>query len=336
VTTPRWIGEREVGALSIHAAIDALRAGLEKEARAGAANLEKTHLRIEGGANVHAIGAAFPADWICGVKTWVHTPGGANPLEILWSSETGQLLAVIEAFALGQLRTAAIAGIATDLLAAPGAREMTLCGTGKQALAQVAAIAAVRPLESVRVFGRDRGRRDAMVGRIDAELGLSAKGYDAVDPAIEGSPIVTSITRASDPFIRADAIERGGHINAMGAITPERCEFEPELLARCACVAVDSLPQARSLASELRTFYSSDESWQSVKPLCELVDAGAVRPERADLTLFKSLGMGISDLALATEVYRRAIESGTGVSLPKPQPKPLVFGPPAQRKRAGV
>ncbi len=331
---PRWITEREVEALSIAEAIAALRSGLEKEATAGAANLEKTHLRVEGGANIHAIGAAFPGDGVCGVKTWVHTQGGANPLEILWSSETGQLLAVIEAFALGQLRTAAIAGIATDLLAVADAREMTLCGTGKQALAQVAAIAAVRTLDHVRVFGRDRDRRSAMIARIGSELGLSATGFDAVDPAVAGSPIVTLVTRASEPFIRADAIERGAHVNAMGAITPERCEFEPELLARCGAVAVDNLPQARRLASELRAFYVDDEAWQSVKPLSELVGASVTRPAGADLTLFKSLGMGISDLALATEIYRRAIESDTGVLLPTPHPKPLTFEPPAKLKRA--
>ncbi len=331
VSGPRWIGERDVEALSIADAIDALRGGLQQEATAGAVNLEKTHLRVEGGAGIHAIGAAFPGDGVCGVKTWVHTKGGANPVEILWSSETGQLLAVIEAFALGQLRTAAIAGIATDLLAAQDAREMTLCGTGKQALAQVAAICAVRPLEGVRVFGRDRDRRDAMVARIGDELGLSATGFGAVGPAIDASPIVTLVTRASKPFIRADAIARGAHVNAMGAITPERCEFDPELLARCAVVAVDNLPSAKRLASELRAFYSDDESFRSVTPLSELVASQGGRPAGADLTLFKSLGMGISDLALATEIYRRAVESGTGSPLPIPEPRPLVFGPAATR-----
>jgi alanine dehydrogenase len=326
VSGPRWIGERDVEALSIAEAIDALRGGLRREATAGAANLEKTHLRVEGGANIHAIGAAFPTDGICGVKTWVHTKGGANPVEILWDSDTGQLLAVIEAFALGQLRTAAIAGIATDLLAAKEACEMALCGTGKQALAQVAAIDAVRPLDRVRVFGRDRARRDAMVARIGDELGLSAKGFDAVGPAIDAAPIVTLVTRASEPFIGVDAIAAGAHVNAMGAITPERCEFEPGLLARCAVVAVDNLPSAQRLASELRAFYSDDESWGNVTPLSELVASKASRPAGADLTLFKSLGMGISDLALATEIYRRAVESGAGLELPQPEPRPLVFG----------
>jgi ornithine cyclodeaminase len=109
---------------------------------------------------------------VVGTKTWTHTEGGANPLLILFDAANGQLVAVIEAFALGQLRTAAISGLATRWLAAPDAAEMALVGAGKQALAQVAAVAAVRKLGRVRVASRNPENAAAFAKRA-AQLKLN-------------------------------------------------------------------------------------------------------------------------------------------------------------------
>ena len=338
MSAPIWITERDVEALSIAEAVAALRAGLEREAAGEAENLEKTHVRIGGGANMHAIGAAFRADALCGVKSWVHTKGGANPIELLWNAEDGRLLAVIEAFALGQLRTSAIAGIATDLLALPEADELALCGTGKQALAQVASVASVRSLSRVRVFGRDSERRSGMQSRIEKELGLRTEGFEDPGAAVANAPIITLITRATEPFLESGMVAAGAHINAMGAISPERGEFAPALLGRCGAIAVDSVGQARRLSSELRAFFGEDDdAWRAVAPLCELVATKRGRPAGADLTIFKSLGMGISDLALAHEVYERVRGRGEALELPTPRPAPLRFeaGSVSAPKHAG-
>ncbi len=325
---PIWISERDVEKLSMAEAAEALRKGLRREAESEAVNLEKTHVGVGGGANMHAIGAAFPTDALCGIKAWVHTKGGANPIELLWDSQDGHLLAVIEAFALGQLRTSAIAGIATDVLALPEADELAICGAGKQALAQVATVASVRRLSRVRVFGRDVERREKMCGRIEAELGLRAEGFGEVDKAVADAPIITTITRAAEPFLESGMVSQGCHINAMGAISRERGEFAAEILNRCSTITADNIPQARALASEFRTFFGDDdEAWQSVVPLCQLVDRSDARPSTADVTLFKSLGMGISDLSLAREVYDRAKASGSATELPIPKPAPLRFRP---------
>ena len=325
---PIWVSERDVEQLSMAEAADALRRGLRREAESEAINLEKTHVGVGGGANMHAIGAAFPADALCGIKAWVHTKGGANPIELLWDTEDGHLLAVIEAFALGQLRTSAIAGIATDLLARPEADELAICGSGKQALAQVAAVASVRRLSRVRVFGRDPERREKMCGRIEAELGLRVEGFADVERAVADAPIITTVTRAAEPFLESAMISQGCHINAMGAISRERGEFSAEILSRCATIAADSVPQARVLASEFRAFFGDDdEAWQAVVPLCKLVEKSEPRGTSVDVTLFKSLGMGISDLSLAREVYERARASGSSIELPTPQPAPLRFQP---------
>jgi ornithine cyclodeaminase len=327
VTAPLWLREADVRGLGVRRAVEALRSALLREAAGQAAPLEKTYVALPGGGTLHALGAVFSETGLCGVKAWAHTEGGATPLELVWDTRSGRLLAAIEAFALGQLRTSAIAGVATAVLAAPDADELALCGTGRQSVAQVAAVAAVRPLARVRVFGRDGARREAALARVRDELGLAAEGYDDVDKAVAGAPIVTLVTRAREPFLRAGALARGAHLNALGAITPERREFEPALLERCGAIAVDHVAQARQLSSELIAAFGDGPGWSRVRPLSEWVAACSGRPAGADLTLFKSLGTGIADLAIAEEVLRRARERGFGTPLPVPEPRPLRFAP---------
>ena len=96
-------------------------------------------------------------------KTWAHTAGGAEPVLAVWDAESGQLLAMIEAFALGQLRTASVSAVAIEAMAAPGAATLAIIGTGKQAFPQVAAALDRRAIEQVRVFSPTADHRDAFV-----------------------------------------------------------------------------------------------------------------------------------------------------------------------------
>src|SRR5215468_10623634 len=126
---PLWITEADVtDALSLPDAIKALEAGLVLEAAGTARNMEKTHQIWGGHHTLHAIGAVVEGAQMVGTKTWAHTAGGATPLVTLWNSETGKLEAVIEAFALGQMRTGGISGVATDRMAARDADELAIVG----------------------------------------------------------------------------------------------------------------------------------------------------------------------------------------------------------------
>lgn len=323
MTAPIWIGEKDL-ALDLSQAIGLLRKAMLRQAEGSARNMEKTHLGWDGG-SMHAIGAAFTDTALLGVKTWAHTPKGATPLEILWDAETGKLLAIIEAFAMGQLRTAGIAGLVTDMLAAEDADMLAICGTGKQALAQVAAVNLVRKLKLVRIHGRNAERREAFAKRVQSELGLKVEMFDDAAKAVADAPIITLVTRAKEPFLTADMPARGAHINAMGAITSERQEFTPDLLDRCAIVATDSIEQARALAAEFIAAWGADFKSSLLTTVSELVAHNTKRPRSADLTLFKSLGTGTADLALAEELYRLARERGLGRELPTPAPAPLSF-----------
>jgi ornithine cyclodeaminase len=317
---PLWITEADVVAMmDMREAIDALEKGLLVESRGEARNMVKTHVEWDS-STLHAIGAVFPEEGFAGTKTWAHTPGGATPLLILYDSASGALKAVIEAFALGQMRTGGASGVATRRLAREDAGEFAIIGTGKQALTQVAAVLAVRPIRRVRIFGRDAQRREHFAKRVEAELGVEAVAAGSIAEALKDAPIITVATRASEPIVTSEMCARGAHINAIGAIVPSRAEIAQDVLARCTRVAADSIPQARKLSREMIEFYGADPAgWGAVQSLAQVVSTGPRRLPSDDLTLFKSLGMGISDLSLGIELYRRAVAAGTGREIPHPQ-----------------
>lgn len=322
MTQPLWITEADVVSLmDIGEAIHALEQGLRLEASGTAQNMVKTHAVWGDGHTLHAIGATFADAGFVGTKTWAHTEGGATPLLILFDSHDGSLKAIIEAFALGQMRTGGIAGVATRWLARADADEMAIIGTGKQALTQIAAVAAVRPLKRVRVFSPNAENRASFIKKLQSEgFDFAVTDAASVAQAVTGAHIITLVTRATKAFLGAGLVDRGAHINAVGAIVPSRVEFEQDIFPRCHRIAVDSLPQVQKLSREFMDHFGSDPSrWEQVARLSTLVAGHEARSADADLTLFKAMGMGISDLSLGTELYRRALAQDVGRGFAHPQ-----------------
>lgn len=314
---PLWVGEREVAALlSLEDAIDVLADAYRLQARGAAASMRRAHLR-EGDAILHAVGGVLAGERVTGTKTWTYTPGGASPLVILFSLDDGRLLGVIEAFALGQMRTAATSGLGTRVLARPDAATLALLGTGKQALEQARAVACVRPIERVRLFGRDAGRRAAMAERLREALDAEVSEHGEVAEAVAGADVVTAITRAAEPFVSGAMLAPGMHLNAVGSIVPSRRELDASAVGACTTVVADSVAQARDDSGELRAAADAGLlDWATVRGLDEVVahDAGALRAP-GDITLFKALGVGLSDVALGAEIVKRAVAAGAGSPL---------------------
>ena len=311
-----WITEAEVVQLmDLKEAIAALEVALREEARGEAQNMTKTLLQY-GKNNLHAIGAKLGS--LVGTKTWTHTQGGTCPLLLLWSAEDGSLAAVIEAFALGNLRTGGISGVAADWMAKKDARVMALAGTGKQALAQVGTMLAVRPIERLQVYSPRPESRGEFAKKVREEFALDAVACASAEEACKGAHIVTLVTRASQPFVTAGMLERGAHLNAVGAIAPDREEFAQDVFDRATRVAVDNLPGVQQLSREFMTRCAS-RGWDEVLPLSKLVAQGQRRGDSDDISLFKAMGMGISDLALGAELVQRARERGVGRAIPQPK-----------------
>lgn len=323
-----WITESEVVQLmDLKEAIAALEAALREEARGEAHNMTKTLLQY-GKNNLHAIGGKLGN--LVGTKTWTHTQGGTCPLLLLWSAEDGSLVAVVEAFALGNLRTGGISGVAAEWMARPDAKVMAIVGTGKQALAQIGAILAVRPIEQLRIHSPREDSRQAFAAKAREEFGIETEVSVSVSDACKGAQIVTLVTRAAQPFLTAAMLGKGAHLNAVGAIAPDREEFAQDVFARATLVAVDNLPGVQQLSREFMTQYGSS-GWDDVMPLSRLIASGRRRSGADDVSLFKAMGMGISDLALGVELVRRARERGVGRAILQPKKlKPRLAGAKAR------
>jgi ornithine cyclodeaminase len=301
-------------------AITALETGLQAEAQGDAQNMIKTHVEWGDGATLHAIGAVFQEAGYAGTKTWPHTRNGATPLLVLFDSKSGALKAIVEAFALGQMRTAAASGVATRWLASAEAHEFAIIGTGKQAITQVAAIMAVRQIRRIRVFSPNEERRNQFAVRIRNEFPVEVVDSPSVREAVQGASIITVITRATEPILSADMVDRGAHINSVGAIVPSRAEVSSDVLARSTQIVTDSIPQAQKLSRELIEFFGPPPAkWGAVRSLATVVASQFARTANDDLTLFKSLGVGVSDLALGIALYKRALTLGLGHKIPHPQ-----------------
>jgi len=334
-----WISESEVVSLiDMQQAMAALEKGLLAEARGEATNMVKTHVQWGDHHTLHALGAVFPKTGFVGTKTWSHTRGGAIPLLILYDSNNGALKAIIEAFALGQMRTAGASGVCTQWLSAADAEEFAIIGTGKQALPQVAAVLAVRSIRRIRVFSPNAEHRNQFAARLREAFDVDVVATGSVREAVQHAAIITLATRATEPFLSADMLETGAHINAVGAIVPSRAEISSDVIARCTRIVADSVAQAQSLSRELREFFGTDSAkWASVESLANVVAGRTERTPFDDVTLFKSLGMGISDLSLGIEIYQRAVERGRGSRFPHPQKVAWRFAKTeSEKNRAGA
>ncbi len=313
-----WVTEQDV--VSLVTLDDAIVALEQIASDPGAFNLPKALGGFDDGSSMHALGSSAPGLGFAGFKTWVHTKRGATAVYSLFDSQVGAVRAVIEAGALGQLRTSAMTGLGTRWMAAERVDDMGLIGTGFQALTQVAAVNAVRPLRRVRVFSPTPEKRQAFVALLRKRFSFQISEAASAAEAAANAPIVTIVTRARDPFFSADMLAHGAHLNAVGAILPTHAEFTQDVFDRVGSIAVDDLTNVQKVSREFVDRFAGERGWQAVRSIGEIIRSGRpARPEGGDVSLFKSVGMGLSDLAVAMMVFERARARGVGRAIASAQ-----------------
>jgi alanine dehydrogenase len=289
------------GLLPMQEAIALVRSAFLELKSGSAQNQPRRRLILPTGSVLHAMaGSCGP---YFGTKFYASNPKhGVYFLFALFDAATAAPLALMEANWLGQIRTGAASGYATDLLAKPDAAILAVIGSGFQARSQVDAMRAVRKLREVRVWSRNGEKRRAFA----AETGAIACA--TAEECVRGADIVVTATNAKEPVLESAWIAAGAHVNAMGANTANRRELPADLVKRADVVAVDSLEQARIEAGDLILA----DSWANV---VELKD---VQPghDPARITIFKSVGLAIEDVAAGGRVFERARERGLGRLLP--------------------
>ena len=288
-----YFSEAEVRELlPIGECVGMMRRAFEALAQGHAQNQPRRRMTLETGTILHSMAGSFLNYF--GTKFYSTNPRyGAHFYFMLYDATTGEPLAFMEANALGQIRTGAASGYAVDLLANPQAETLGIIGSGFQARSQLAAIRAVRPIHTVRVWSRSEEKRR----KFAEECGATA--VDSAEEAVRGAHIVTTATFSKDPVLEDSWIAPGTMINAMGSNVASRRELPAELVRRADLVAVDCLEQARIEAGDLILA----DSWANIVELKEVTksyDPGRV-------TIFKSIGAGMEDVAAAAFIYERAL-----------------------------
>jgi ornithine cyclodeaminase/alanine dehydrogenase-like protein (mu-crystallin family) len=270
---------------------------------------EKTHL--------HYMAAADSVRGYAGLKIYTWVGGTLRFLVPLYRIATGELLALIEADRLGQMRTGAASGVATKYMARDDSAVLGIVGTGWQARTQVEAIAAVRKLERVRAYGRDPERRARFASEMTAQLGVPVEAAESAEVAVREADIVVAATTATTPVVLGAWLAPGAHINAIGANFPQKRELDEAAVHRAGIIAVDSREQSRHEAGDLiQTFSEDAAAWSAVRELTEIVAGGTSgRTSERQITLFKSNGIAIWDVAVASRIYELALERGVGENI---------------------
>jgi alanine dehydrogenase len=313
------ISEAEVRALlTMPMAIDAVEEVSRKQASGEVVVHPRRRFEIPGGNFFHYMAAAdYTAGYIA-MKQYTFVRGKLRFLAPLYETSTGELLALIEADYMGQLRTGAASGVATKHLARRDARVAAIIGTGGQAKTQLEAIATVRKLDSVNVFGRDPRKREAFCKEMSQRIGVPVRSVSSAPEAVRGAHIVCTATTATQPVVNGADLTSGVHINAIGANHAHKRELDDEAVASADVIVVDSVEQSRQEAGDLIIAFHGDEScWTGVKRLPDVVSGKTSgRTSDTEVTLFKSNGIASWDLAVAMKVYKAAREAGLGRELP--------------------
>ncbi len=302
--------------LPMELAIERVEASLRAQAQDKAVNHPRRRIFLPH-VSLHYMAAAIPGDNLLGLKIYTVSRQSFRFVVLLYEAEKGELLAMIEADHLGRLRTGAASGVASKALSRPESRAVGLIGAGHQARTQIEAASRVRDLKAVRVFSRDETRRRAFCQEMSARLQLEIEPADSAEAAGRFGDIVITATNAREPVLLGDWLKEGAHVNAIGANMPDRSEVDDGLLRRAGVIAVDSVEQARMEAGDLiRGFAHSPERWDTVAELSQVL-TGACPGRRTanEVTVFKSAGIALWDVAAAGAVYRRALESGRGKTM---------------------
>jgi alanine dehydrogenase len=175
----------------------------------------------------------------------------AGRLFCLYKEEGGELCAIMQVFGLGALRTGAASGVATRYMARENAHVLGVIGTGRQARTQIEAIANVRPITDVRVFGRDKERRESFCREIKSTHKLNVIAVATAEQAVIDSDIVVTATTSSAPVLFGAWLKPGAHVNAIGANYEHRRELDLKVVERVAVIATDDLEQVRHESSDL-------------------------------------------------------------------------------------
>lgn len=263
---------------------------------------------------LHLMAASALKLGVMGYKVYATTRRGASFHIGLFDAKTGELLALMQADYLGQMRTGAASGVATQYMARPDAAEVGLFGAGKQARTQLQAVCRVRKVRRAQVYSRNEEHRRAFAAEMSALCEVEVVPVPRPEQAAEDKDIVITATSSREPVFNGNWLAEGTHVNAVGSNYLGKAELDPVAVRRCDSIVVDSKDQARIEAGDfVQALEDGVIHWADVHELGQVIVGrytGRAHPQ--DVTLFKSLGIALEDVAVAARVLAAARDAGLG------------------------
>lgn len=303
--------------LPIQSAIAAMRRALVLAARHPAHSPPRSVFSPDGLPGVLGMMPAYDEETrLIGAKLVSVMPG--NPLAgrpthqgvvVLMCAETGEVLATVDAGAITAIRTPAVSAVATDALAREDARVLGLLGTGAQAISHAVALSHVRELSEIRVWGRNDSKADVVAGAIVDRISVPAARASRMR-ALQ-SDIVVTLTDAAAPLFDPSEIAPGSHVNLVGASSSRLCEAPPEFLRHGRWFA-DSRASVLEHAGEVKRALAIgiDANERLLGDLGQVLMGTIIgRKSAQDVTIFRSIGLGIEDIIASDVVYRASLAS---------------------------
>jgi alanine dehydrogenase len=266
---------------------------------------------------IHVMSASLPTLGYAGLKSYTSV-GGTTRFVVLLYKEDGQLVAVIEADRLGQLRTGAATGVATKYMARQESSRLGVYGAGLQARSQIKAVCSVRSIKSILAYSRNPQNLEKFCKEMTEATGVEVRPAATPKEAAKDVDIIVTATNSKEPVFNGEWISKGVHINAIGSNFISRQEIDIETVRKSACVVVDSCEQAMLESGDLVHAAESEAFyWEDAREL-GLVVVGEFpgREDASEITLFESHGIALEDIALAARIYEQAVKTGAGERLP--------------------
>jgi ornithine cyclodeaminase/alanine dehydrogenase-like protein (mu-crystallin family) len=269
------------------------------------------------GIMLHSMSAAAAYLGMVGWKMYATTRHGAR-FHVGLYDQSGELVALFEADKLGQLRTGATTGVAVQAMADPEATEMGLFGAGWQAQSQLEAVVAVRPIKIAYVYSRDEKRRTRFADQMSERLEIDVRAVDRPQDATEDLPIVVTATTSREPVFDGNWLAEGSLVCAMGSNWLTKAEIDTTVVRRADNIVCDSVKACQNEAGD---FVAAIENgifdWSRAVDLADVITGRATgRNTRDSLCLFKSVGLAVEDVAMATRLLSLARQRQVGRELP--------------------
>ena len=299
--------------LTMEMAIEGVEVGLRKMALEEAFNNPRTRVQTDH-AMLHVLPASAKTLGVLGFKAYVTTKTGTRFHITIYDGKTGEMCSIMQADFLGQMRTGAASGVATKYLARKDSATVGLFGTGKQARTQLIAVCKVRKIGRVHVWSPNPENRQAFAAEMGEICGTEVVPVATPEEAALNLDILITATNAREPFLKGEWISPGQHLNITGSNFLAKSEIDVEVVKRANAIFIDSIDQGKLEAGDFAAALDQRVvEWSDIQELGRLV-AGRTpgRESPQDVTLFKSLGIGLEDIAVAIKVYAKAKEAGIG------------------------